>query len=319
MTLANFRNLGKKIVCVGRNYKDHALELGNPIPTKPMLFLKSANAFVQEGHPIITPVGCENLHQEVELGVIIGKTAKFTTQSLALIHPSSATNIDDAAFSTGTKISRTTDSLVTSLHEGFKEGLMLLVYHPRNEKSLSNSCTRSGQMEKFVASASPSQRKTGANSQYGGQTSVSCDGRKDLQKSVTRSEAMLYVAGYTVALDMTARDFQDEAKKGGAPWFLAKSFDTACPVSKFIPKEEIPDPHAEELFCLINGVEKQRCKTDVMIFDIPTLIEYTTRFVTLEEGDLLLTGTPAGVCKVLPGDCIEFGLTNRITSKFVVQ
>ncbi|ETN69848.1 hypothetical protein NECAME_15060, partial [Necator americanus] len=62
----------------------------------------------------------------------------------------------------------------------------------------------------------------------------------------------------------------------------------------------IPDPHAEELFCLINGVEKQRCKTDVMIFDIPTLIEYTTRFVTLEEGDLLLTGTPAGVCKVLP-------------------
>ncbi|KAK6752725.1 hypothetical protein RB195_003877 [Necator americanus] len=234
MTLANFRNLGKKIVCVGRNYKDHALELGNPIPTKPMLFLKSANAFVQEGHPIITPVGCENLHQEVELGVIIGKTAKFTTQSLALIHPSSATNIDDAAFSTGTKI------------------------------------------------------------RWAGHVMHVINGNRWIRASVTRSEAMLYVAGYTVALDMTARDFQDEAKKGGAPWFLAKSFDTACPVSKFIPKEEIPDPHAEELFCLINGVEKQRCKTDVMIFDIPTLIEYTTRFVTLEEGDLLLTGTPAG-------------------------
>ncbi|EPB76814.1 FAH family protein [Ancylostoma ceylanicum] len=213
MALAGFRTLGKKIVCVGRNYKDHALELGNPIPTKPLLFLKSPNAYVQEGHPIITPAGCKNLHQEVELGVVIGKTAK----------------------------------------------------------------------------------------------------------SVPRSEAMSYVGGYTVALDMTARDFQDEAKKGGAPWFLAKSFDTACPVSKFIPKEEIPDPHAEELFCRINGVEKQRCKTNVMIFDIPTLIEYTTRFVTMEEGDLLLTGTPAGVCRVLPGDSIEFGLTDRITSKFVVQ
>ncbi|KHJ94173.1 FAH family protein [Oesophagostomum dentatum] len=88
---------------------------------------------------------------------------------------------------------------------------------------------------------------------------------------------------------------------------------------KFIALSPIPDPHAEELFCIINGVEKQRCKTDVMIFDIPTLIEYTTRFVTLEEGDLILTGTPAGVSRVLPGDCIEFGLTDRVTCKFVVQ
>lgn len=213
MSLAGFRMMATKIVCVGRNYKDHALELGNPIPKKPLLFLKSTNAFVEEGRPIVTPPECNNLHQEVELGVVIGKTAK----------------------------------------------------------------------------------------------------------NVPRSEAMLYVGGYTVALDMTARDFQDEAKKNGAPWFLAKSFDRSCPVSKFIPKEEIEDPHAEELFCIVNGVEKQRCRTNMMIFDIPYLIEYVTRFVTLEKGDLLLTGTPAGVCRVLPGDSIEFGLTNRITSTFVVQ
>ncbi|KAK6047946.1 FAH family protein [Cooperia oncophora] len=174
---------------------------------------QTSNAFVQEGNPIITPPGCENLHQEVELGVVIGKTAK----------------------------------------------------------------------------------------------------------NIPRSEAMSYVGGYTVALDMTARDFQDEAKKGGAPWYLAKSFDTSCPVSDFIPKEEIEDPHTEELFCRINGVEKQRSRTDMMIFDIPTLIEYTTRYVTLEEGDVLLTGTPAGVCRVLPGDTIEFGLEGRIATKFVVQ
>lgn len=130
---------------------------------------------------------------------------------------------------------------------------------------------------------------------------------------------MSYIGGYVVALDMTARDFQDEAKKAGAPWFLAKSFDTSCPVSDFIPKDQIQDPHAEELYCRINGVEKQRCRTNAMIFDIPTLIEYTTRFVTLDEGDLLLTGTPAGVCRVLPGDCIEFGLTGHISATFVVQ
>lgn len=57
----------------------------------------------------------------------------------------------------------------------------------------------------------------------------------------------------------------------------------------------------------------------MMIFDVPTLIEYATKFVTLEEGDLLLTGTPAGVCRVLPGDVIEFGLTDKVSAKFVVE
>ncbi|KJH42385.1 FAH family protein [Dictyocaulus viviparus] len=138
-------------------------------------------------------------------------------------------------------------------------------------------------------------------------------------KNVARSEAMSYIGGYTVALDITARDFQDEAKQSGNPWFLAKSFDTSCPISKFIPKEEVEDPHKEEIFCIINGVEKQRSRTDMMIFDVPYLMEFITRFVTLSKGDLLLTGTPAGVCRILPGDSIEFGITNRITSKFVVQ
>lgn len=127
------------------------------------------------------------------------------------------------------------------------------------------------------------------------------------------------MAGYTVALDMTARDFQDEAKKAGAPWFLSKSFDTSCPTANFIDKSKISDPHDLELFCLINGQEKQREKTSIMIFDIPTLITYVSQYATLEPGDLLLTGTPAGVCRVQSGDTIEFGLTGIIDSKFSVQ
>ena len=70
--LANFRHLARKIVCVGRNYRDHALELKNPIPKKPMLFLKGNNSLIGDGETIRTPEGCKNLHQEVELALVIG-------------------------------------------------------------------------------------------------------------------------------------------------------------------------------------------------------------------------------------------------------
>ncbi|UMM25506.1 hypothetical protein L5515_005307 [Caenorhabditis briggsae] len=83
-SLAGFRNLATKIVCVGRNYKDHALELGNAIPKKPMLFVKTVNSFIVEGEPIVAPPGCQNLHQEVELGVVIGKKASVSIFRLEL-------------------------------------------------------------------------------------------------------------------------------------------------------------------------------------------------------------------------------------------
>lgn len=143
--------------------------------------------------------------------------------------------------------------------------------------------------------------------------------KKQRFQRISKSDAMDYIGGYTVALDMTARDFQDEAKKAGAPWFLAKSFDGSCPIGGFLPVSDIPNPHDVELFCKINGKDQQRCRTDVMIFDIPTLLEYTTQFFTLEVGDVVLTGTPAGVTKINSGDVIEFGLTDKLNSKFNVQ
>lgn len=100
---------------------------------------------------------------------------------------------------------------------------------------------------------------------------------------------------------------------------MAKSFDTSCPVGSFIEASKIANPHDVELFCRINDEEKQRCRTDAMIFDIPTLIEVLTKYVTMEPGDMLLTGTPSGVTAVKSGDCIEFGLEGIALFKFYVQ
>lgn len=113
--------------------------------------------------------------------------------------------------------------------------------------------------------------------------------------------------------------FKELAKKQGHPWLLPKGFDTSCPVSDFIPKDKIKDPHNVEIWLKVNNVLKQKGNTSMMIFDIPTLLEYTTKFVTMEPGDLLLTGTPAGVSKVNPGDEIECGIEGVMEMKFRVE
>lgn len=119
-----------------------------------------------------------------------------------------------------------------------------------------------------------------------------------LAKRIAKQDALSYVSGYAVALDLTARDwqvranltrvsgrrFQDEFKAAGQPWFLAKSFDGSCPISDFIDRSSIPDPHNVELFCKVNGTDRQRSLTNSMIFDIPTLLEFITKTVTLVPG-----------------------------------
>lgn len=189
------------------------MELGNAIPEKPLLFLKAPSSYVTEGNSIRIPTGCNSLHHEIELGVVIG-----------------------------------------------------------------SKCSRE-----------------------------------------TPDQIMKHVAGYCLALDMTARDFQDEAKKKGQPWTLAKSFDTSCPVSSFIPKEKIADPHNVELFCSVNEVTKQKGSTKDMIFKIPDLLSYISTYFTLETGDIVLTGTPAGVGPVKAGDVIQGGITNVIAFSFPVE
>ena len=136
--------------------------------------------------------------------------------------------------------------------------------------------------------------------------------------SIAESNAMDYVGGYALALDMTARDLQNKAKKLGQPWTLAKGFDTALPVSRFISKTEIPQPDNVHLWLKVDGELKQDGNTQDMIFTIPYLICYISQSMTLEEGDFILTGTPEGVSEVKPGQTIACGLGDKIDMTFPV-
>uniref|UniRef100_A0A915J9D3 Oxaloacetate tautomerase FAHD1, mitochondrial n=1 Tax=Romanomermis culicivorax TaxID=13658 RepID=A0A915J9D3_ROMCU len=209
----NKRDKSEKLLTKIVGKKEHAAELGNAIPTKPLLFSKPVSSYISEGETIKIPEGCTNLQHEIELGLVIGKRAQ--------------------------KISKT--------------------------------------------------------------------------------NAMDYVAGYALALDMTARDFQELAKKQGNPWLLAKGFDTSCPVSDFIDKSRIADPYDLTLWCKVNGLLKQKGSTSQMIFDFPTILFYITKFITLEPGDLVLTGTPSGVSTVKSGDEITCGIENIVEMKFTIE
>uniref|UniRef100_H2ZHM7 Oxaloacetate tautomerase FAHD1, mitochondrial n=1 Tax=Ciona savignyi TaxID=51511 RepID=H2ZHM7_CIOSA len=209
--IKRFWEWGRKIVCVGRNYIDHCAELKNPVPSSPLIFLKPTSAYIREGEPMKIPTGCDSVHHEVELGIVISKNGS------------------------------------------------------------------------------------------------------DIQQS----QAMDYV-GYVLALDMTARDWQDKAKSKGQPWSMAKGFDTSCPISG-IEKETIPDPHNINLWLNVNDESKQQGTTKDMIFTIPFLINYISSVMQLEEGDLLLTGTPKGVGPVRPGDVIHCGIDSVVSMKFPVE
>ncbi|XP_064630689.1 acylpyruvase FAHD1, mitochondrial-like [Lineus longissimus] len=210
--VTKFVEFGKKIVAVGRNFSEHAAELGNAIPTEPIIFLKPTSAYVTEGNLIKIPKNCQELHHEVELGLVIGKM--------------------------------------------------------------------------------------GAN--------------------IPAENAMDYIGGYALALDMTNRGHQTQLKKKGQPWSLAKGFDTSCPISDFVPKEKIPDPGAIQLWCKVNNAMRQDGNTKDMIFTIPNLISFISEYFTLEPGDLILTGTPAGVGPVKSGDTIEAGLENVVRMSFTL-
>lgn len=112
--------------------------------------------------------------------------------------------------------------------------------------------------------------------------------------------------------------FKGAARKKGNPWEIGKGFDTACPVSKFIPKNQIKDPGNVQLWCSINGQIVQRGSTSDMIFSVPKLISYISQYMTLECNDLILTGSPPGMGPVKPCDTIEGGIEDVITFKFNV-
>ncbi|CAF3315630.1 unnamed protein product [Rotaria socialis] len=212
-TPKNFRSICTKIICVGRNYSEHASELGNTVPTKPIIFMKPPSAFVIEPNDIKIPSEWDEVHHEVELGVIIDKKCQ----------------------------------------------------------------------------------------------------------NVSKEDAAEYVAGYCLALDMTSRKLQNELKDQGLPWLLAKGFDTSCPCGDFIDKNEINLSSSVNLWLSVNGTMRQNGHTRDMIFSVPDLIAFISKYITLEHGDLILTGTPAGVGAVKRGDHIEAGINGENDLKYTMK
>ena len=182
-----------KIVCVGRNYVDHAKELGNEVPKEPLIFLKPPSSVIRNGDSIVLPPESKQVEHEGEIGVIIGKRLR----------------------------------------------------------------------------------------------------------RVTSEEARGAIESVVAANDVTARDLQ----RAESQWTRAKGFDTFCPVGE--PVKAPADFRDLEVVTRVNGVERQRAKGSDMVFPIPDVLAYISNVMTLEPGDLVLTGTPAGVGKLSPGDEVE--------------
>ena len=108
-----------------------------------------------------------------------------------------------------------------------------------------------------------------------------------------------------MGIDFTARDLQDQCKAKGLPWEIAKAFNGSAPIGDFIPVSEIENLQSIDFHLSINGEIKQQGNTSLMLFNFDTIIEYVSQFFTLKKGDLIYTGTPAGVGPVKIGDRLE--------------
>jgi 5-carboxymethyl-2-hydroxymuconate isomerase len=124
-------------------------------------------------------------------------------------------------------------------------------------------------------------------------------------KKIVAENAFAHVAGYAVALDLTLRDLQTELKNNGLPWDIAKGFDTSCPLSDFVPADQVTNPNNLGLQLKVNGLIRQQGNTAQMMRSIEEIIAEISIYFTLEPGDIILTGTPAGVGKLSSGDTLE--------------
>ena len=122
------------------------------------------------------------------------------------------------------------------------------------------------------------------------------------------SKFLEYIKSYFLSIDVTARNVQDEAKKKGLPWSISKGFDTFLPISQEIPFDRVPDPHNVKLWLSVNGEMRQNDNSNLMLFNIPRMLSDISKVMALEEGDIVLTGTPKGVGPLKGGDLVKCGL-----------
>jgi 2-keto-4-pentenoate hydratase/2-oxohepta-3-ene-1,7-dioic acid hydratase in catechol pathway len=124
-------------------------------------------------------------------------------------------------------------------------------------------------------------------------------------KGIEEKFAHKYFNEIGVGIDFTARDLQQKAKEKGLPWTLAKGFNGSAPVSDFLPISEFPDLNNINFSLLVNGEIKQSGNTKMMLFNFSAIVSYISKFITLKKGDIIFTGTPAGVDKIKIGDKLE--------------
>lgn len=135
---------------------------------------------------------------------------------------------------------------------------------------------------------------------------------------IAEADALSHVAGYGIGLDLTARDAQNEAKAKGHPWTKAKGFRGAACVSALVPAERVADPQALTFSLKVNGETRQLGDTALMQFGVARLIAELSARYGLTEGDLIYTGTPAGVAALRPGDVLELTLDGLVSARWEV-
>ncbi len=136
--------------------------------------------------------------------------------------------------------------------------------------------------------------------------------------NVSPDDALDLVWGYGVGVDLTRRDIQDEAKKLSRPWDWAKGFDASAPCSAIHPFETVGHPDKGAVWLTVNGVVKQRGDLKELIWSIPEVISYISQAVALAPGDLIFSGTPAGVGPLQPGDDVSGGVEGVAEFSFTI-
>ncbi len=145
---------------------------------------------------------------------------------------------------------------------------------------------------------------------------------KDKCKYVKKDDANEHILGYTVFNDVTARKMQVKDIISKLPWFRSKSLDTFGPIGPIIKEvNKIKDPHNLKIELSVNGEIKQSSNTSYLLFKVPELLEYITKFFTMEPGDIVATGTPSGIGPVQPGDIIEATIEKigTLTNKVILE
>lgn len=137
-------------------------------------------------------------------------------------------------------------------------------------------------------------------------------------ENIPASQALDHVYGYGVGIDFTRRDLQGEAKKLGRPWEVGKAFEHSAPASALVPAERIGHPDAGRIWLAVNGAIRQDGNLNQMIWRVPDIIAELSTLFRLAPGDLIFTGTPAGVGAVSPGDVLEGGVDGVSTLRVTI-